>query len=706
MELKRYWQILVKRWWTFFWIVTVIVGTVTIGSLVVTPIYSFSSYIQIRSTDPLLSLLNQTNVLPSELLSLGTISSDTVMEGQLRMIQNHTRLRSVIDQLGLEKIKGKPYPVQKFVNPGKVSLIGGSPGVIIKIPQSTQLLEVQGYSPQPAQAVEIANLVAQQFMESFTIMLQDGAKEIHAFILNQIPKAGRELEDIEKELYRARAVNHLGNLSYYREKLLTSFASLQDNLDSAEREQIEAQKKINQTLEKLKSIPEFRESTIAYEVNPRIDYLKKKIADYEADVAASDTRLTEEHPTMKQYQSRLKDLKNQLRSEVKETFMQRQQSRNSYYDTLLQNLGDAEINSAVLKARQSIYEQQLAERRSQLDDITNKEREMAPLERRVDVLKTTYANLLKSEQAVKLACDAPLSNAEIVEWANLPAEADLIKKYRWFPKRTKLVVIAAILSVFAGIGIILLQEYLDDSISDRKAAEAELEVPILAALPTLKDIPKPCAFPAIMDSGPWLEGIVQLEFMLLQNKVLPGVLGITSPGAGEGKSLVLASLGHLLSQEKYRVLLVDLNIPHPCLEELFQLPPRPGICDVLMRETHSHGECIYPVGQGGLSLIPVGSPDGAMLKYTGYRSLAGEFASLKSQYDVVLIDLPPMSNGGAPALVGLGGQSIIVVADRKTPKSALDNTLREIERYQGRIQGLVLNRTPAPATSLLKRKSV
>src|SRR5438128_1895630 len=61
------------------------------------------------------------------------------------------------------------------------------------------------------------------------------------------------------------------------------------------------------------------------------------------------------------------------------------------------------------------------------------------------------------------------------------------------------------------------------------------------------------------------------------------VLGVTSPGRGEGKTLTAVNLAVSLAMETAQtVLLVDANLRHPSVHNVFDLGDCPGLADYLL----------------------------------------------------------------------------------------------------------------------------
>lgn len=191
----------------------------------------------------------------------------------------------------------------------------------------------------------------------------------------------------------------------------------------------------------------------------------------------------------------------------------------------------------------------------------------------------------------------------------------------------------------------------------------------------------------------WLQGIWQLRAMLRPQAVPPCILAITSACAKEGKTLITASLGQVLSLDKWRVLLLDLSFQDPRLGDLWQLPHGPGISEVLLGR-NSLTECVHTVGSGELSVIPNGRADGRPLGYWDPAALAAILPPLKSGYDFILLDLPAIAGGEGALFTKLADLTLMVIAAGQTPQNLVSRGLQQIERSGGRVAGLVLNNIP------------
>lgn len=690
MELRRYWQIILKRHRILLWIIGVIVAVAIIGSLITTPIYMFYSNVWIKTYDPKLSIVSA--ALPTELTGLGIIGTDLVMYSQVALAKNLSLIQKVIDEMGLKKKDGQPYSAKEFLNPGSMNLVIKKAGVEVSVVQTTQLLQIQGFSSSPQEAAEIANRVAAAFVALYNNNIQTNAKYVYRFLQEDIPKASARLQQAEEALAEFRVKNHVNNISYLREKLLTGLASLKDEQDSNARELEDAGKRIEQIMAKLKKIPEFRKYSQDYRTNPTLEAMRQRLMEQEANLASTEAKVTPEHPSSLQIRASLVKLKEEYKKQVATVFYGETSQRNSFYDTLLQTLGDNEISLAVRTSRKQFVNQQLLNRQEELDVLTRKETAMDPLVRQVSSLSTSLANLMTQENLARLASEMDLSNATVVEKAVVPTLKSHIVKYRWFPKRKIVVMFSFLFSLLLGLMVIFFQEYLDDSLSEPKEAEAFLHLPVLASFPELPEM-EAYSLERVLHHTPWAHASWALPDMLKPagQGTMAGTWAITSAGAGEGKSLVAASLGWALALRGQRVLLVDLNFSHPTLAMLWQQPPGKGVREVL-QGTAALSECLHRVGPGELYLLANSQAEDIPWAQTDPARLAGWLAAIKSDYDVLLLDLPAVGEGEGAPLAALGEHTLMVVAAHHIPRTQVARGLEQIKRCHSRVEGLVLNR--------------
>jgi len=169
-------------------------------------------------------------------------------------------------------------------------------------------------------------------------------------------------------------------------------------------------------------------------------------------------------------------------------------------------------------------------------------------------------------------------------------------------------------------------------------------------------------------------------------------LVITSPAASEGKTTTIANLGVVFSQAGERVLLVSSDLRRPRLGQFFGVAEEPGLTSVLLGDVMLE-EVIAPATRNDrLWVLPAGPvpPNPAEL-LNGQRARQ-IFAALRDQFDLVLIDSPPvLPVTDAVVLAQQTDATLIVVSAGLTRRSDLRRTAEKLGQVNAMVVGTVLN---------------
>jgi non-specific protein-tyrosine kinase len=166
-------------------------------------------------------------------------------------------------------------------------------------------------------------------------------------------------------------------------------------------------------------------------------------------------------------------------------------------------------------------------------------------------------------------------------------------------------------------------------------------------------------------------------------------VGITSPGAGEGKSTTIANLGIALAENGRRVVLLDADLRRPSLHELFGLANREGLTNLLVSE---HVPLpLQETGTPGLRLLASGPPPPNPLEVLGSGHLEHVLSQVRAQADLVLVDTPPAAVLADAALLAprLDGVLLVVSAGH-TKRDLAKRAKEQLERTGSNVLGVVL----------------
>lgn len=255
------------------------------------------------------------------------------------------------------------------------------------------------------------------------------------------------------------------------------------------------------------------------------------------------------------------------------------------------------------------------------------------------------------------------------------------------PKRNALLGLA--LGAILGIGLAFLREALDRRVWSEDAIESILALPLLGRLPKPpREFRRTNELVMVSEPGrPAAEAFrklrTNLEFANLDRE--HRTIMISSSVEQEGKSTTVGNLGVALARAGRRVAIVDLDLRRPLMHRFFRVGAVPGVTDVVSgRATLADAIREIPIGdqrsqgllarhalsgngsmppQGpSLSLLPAGSArfdPGEFILDEGLYAVLGE---MRKDWDVVLIDAPPMSVVGDALSLSAGVDAIIVVA--------------------------------------------
>jgi len=178
----------------------------------------------------------------------------------------------------------------------------------------------------------------------------------------------------------------------------------------------------------------------------------------------------------------------------------------------------------------------------------------------------------------------------------------------------------------------------------------------------------------------------------------PRLFVVTSAGLGEGKTVVTANTAIAAARRGSRVLVIDGDLEHPALTRLMLglFAPVQGFTDVvdiglpLSRAVAtlelSDAARVDVLSRG---LQPVSAPD--FFRSTGAREL---FETVRNQYDLVLIDSPPLlEEAYASTLVGYADRALVVVPHR-SPLSLLEDQQDRLTLIGTPLAGYVYNHAP------------
>jgi capsular exopolysaccharide synthesis family protein len=170
------------------------------------------------------------------------------------------------------------------------------------------------------------------------------------------------------------------------------------------------------------------------------------------------------------------------------------------------------------------------------------------------------------------------------------------------------------------------------------------------------------------------------------------VLVVSSASPGEGKTTTVANLASSLALNGAKVLAVDADLRRPTMHQHFGIPKTPGLTDLIVGKCQA-SQAIQATRFKGLQVLPCGYVPPNPAELLGSPAMKHVVEALKSHYDWVLIDTPPiLAMADTPVLCPLVEGVILVVGAEVSGRPTLQRAIDQIVNVGGKIVGVVLNK--------------
>ncbi len=433
--------------------------------------------------------------------------------------------------------------------------------------------------------------------------------------------------------------------------------SYQTAYDDARRRRVEEEQKLNKLLPFLDAGADLT-GLPALDSSPGLRLYSEKVG--EARAALDRLRLEgkgEQHPAVVAKRQECTNLQDQLRAELRKVV-----------DSLRLSL------SLLLKTEESAQQtlnKKIAERRT----VARQMKEMS----RIDRVRDNYANasaLVEEKlRGLKLLENYVSNNISVVERA-LPDPSPVSRRGLGF------VLFAGIGGIIMGAAIVAAGDYLNPKIKTFEDIQTSLEVPALGYLPRTKDF----SLHEIREAY----NVLRTEILYHRDTFQHRSLMVTSSVPQEGKTTVALNLAKTLAAAGDRTVVLDFDLRKARLRSLLGGNEVNG--DQLFSPVDDLKLRLEATSFPSLHLIaPVTLPEHPpfVLSQPEIRELIGY---LRSKYDWVLIDAPPVTSVTDPVIIAALVDTILfVVKYNFVDKKIARNSLAALSKINANVMGAVLN---------------
>jgi len=183
------------------------------------------------------------------------------------------------------------------------------------------------------------------------------------------------------------------------------------------------------------------------------------------------------------------------------------------------------------------------------------------------------------------------------------------------------------------------------------------------------------------------------------------VIAVTSPAAGEGKTLTAINLAGALAQSaEARVLIIDADLRAPAVGDKFGLhaSPGPGLVGAILDRRKTLTDVVRRRTPFAMDILPAGERATSPYELLRSARLGELFQEARRAYDYVIVDTPPLvAVPDCRVLASVVDGFLIVVAAHRTPKRLVEEALSIVEPTK--TIGLIYNGDERPLAGYYSR---
>ncbi len=526
------------------------------------------------------------------------------------------------------------------------------------------IVEVAFVSSSPVFAERIVNNVASAYRRILVEMRMESSREAIDWMKNQAEAQRAHLEASENILQEYKRKHNLYTVGDQEGLLPGRITRLSQRLTEAQAEVIELESQYRE-LSRISSQQALNLPVVAD--NPIIRDLRLKILNQKQEIENLSKQIGDRHPRMIQAREDLQTLQSMLNTETQKVI---QSVKNSY---------------ELARERQNNLSSLLSEAKYEASVISDKMFQYEILNRDVSVHRLLYDRLISRIKEYDATDTKATIDVYIVEPARQPHYP--INTNR--PKRT--VLLGLMGSMMAALGLVVFVEHLDNKVKTSEDIETRVEIPVLGMVPFFKD--KEYNIEKAVHELP--RSIISERYKAIRTTILLSPerirsLLVVSMEPETGKTTTATNLALALAHSELKVLLMDADMRKPRLHTIFGLDNSRGLSSCLSSDSD------MPVFKSkeipNLDILTSGPVPENPSELLSSSRLSQLFDRLKGDYDLVIVDSPPLAEVTDGLLITRQtGRTLLVVRSGQTTYDSLEKAEKLFKSLDVPLMGLVVN---------------
>ncbi len=381
------------------------------------------------------------------------------------------------------------------------------------------------------------------------------------------------------------------------------------------------------------------------------------------------------------------------------------------------------LKKLFLESRREVLYRIINKYYSDGESLSSNQRDYLKVTREQERLMTAYNTLLNNREDTRLSL-ASTDNQSVTVVSAAMAGREPIS-----PKMKLNLLVSIVIGLILGMTACFLQESMDATVSTIADVESRLKLAVLGIIPVMKSDEMVVVSEGGVDREvPKIDNLVTFyeprsamaqSFKILRANLLQvlknsdgKVVLFTSSEQQEGKSTVIANVAISMAQLGKKTVLVECNLRRPTLFKRLGLKREPGVTDILLGKAAWKDAMNGPTdviaggldvdkllkmpGLDNLRIITAGHPIDNISEILNSRAFDAFIAALKAEFDIVLLDCPPvLPVPDAATLVSRVDGAVLIYKVGQTSRDVLRMAKARLDHANARILGIVLNQITA-----------
>ena len=552
--------------------------------------------------------------------------------------------------------------------------------------KATRLVRIAFSTPDPDLSTRLANAHAQAYIRQGSKFRALANADAEQFLEKKLAEVKDRVEKSEAVLNNYRRDKGIISLNDKENVVVERLVDLNRRLTEVEAEKISLQAQVQLIRRRaFESLP-------AVIDNRLIASLKEQLSRLEGDYANLSAEYNLGYPRLAQLKAQLEETRKRLRDEIQSVV--------------------AGIESAYLaaEAKERGLREKMTEQRKAALQLKDASVEYAILAREVDTNNQLYNSILQRMREMGVTGEISSSNVFVVDEAKPPLETSR-------PKKARNLLLAILLAAVGGVALAFFFEYLDKTIRGPEEIERYFHLPTLGIVPDFSlggKESKSSLLDAINGNGstngaePHSAALVlshpplslvaesyrflQTSILLSQAEEPPRVVLFASGWRDEGKTATAINTAIVFAQMEARVVVIDADLRRSSCHNILGVEKEPGLTELLTGQTILE-EVIKPTMTDNLFLITSGTVPPDPAKLVGSRKMHEILTRLREQFDYIFIDSPPLiAVSDGVRLSTMVDGVVLVVNGQETTRDVLKDACSRLQYAQAKVLGVVLNR--------------